>query len=283
MNYRHAFHAGNFADVHKHAALARVLVRLREKGTPFGVLDTHAGAGLYDLTAEAASRTGEWREGIARLWSTVPAEPAADLLRPYLDVVRAANPAGELVRYPGSPVLIRHLLGPSDRLIACEFEPDAAASLTAALRRDRRAKAIAIDGWTALAAYIPFKERRGLVVIDPSFEQPRELERLLRALQDAHQKWATGVYLAWYPIKRQHDADAFARKLAATGIPNIFQSELVVARRGEREGLRGSGLVIVNPPWRLAEDIAAMTPAVAALLSQGDPARLRNVWLTPER
>lgn len=284
MNYRHAFHAGNFADVHKHAVLARVLVRLREKGAPFGVLDTHAGAGLYDLHAEEPNRTGEWRDGIARLWSADLGEPAAALLAPYLEAVRAVNPTGRLTHYPGSPSIICHLLGPADRLVACELEPSAATALGSVLRRDRRAKAVAIDGWTALGAYVPFKERRGLVLIDPPFEQIGEFDRLVRALQDAHKKWATGVYLAWYPIKRQHDADAFARKLATTGIPKVFQSELALARPGEREGLRGSGLVAINPPWRLAEDIAAMMPAIAGVLFQGGvPARLRNVWLTPER
>ena len=171
MNYRHAFHAGNFADVHKHAVLGRVLAHLRLKPAPFRVIDTHAGAGRYDFSRPEPARTGEWRHGIARVWeASLPAE-LQRLLAPYLGVVSAFNPSQTLGVYPGSPLIAQSLLRPQDRLIACELEPTSATSLAAALRNDRRAKTLEIDGWTALGAYVPPKERRGLVLVDPPFEE----------------------------------------------------------------------------------------------------------------
>ena len=174
MNYRHAFHAGNFADVFKHAVLVRILLHLREKPAPFRVIDTHAGAGLYDLTGPEASRTGEWRQGIERVRAAPLAPEAASLLAPYLQAIAAFNPGERLVRYPGSPLLALRLMRAQDRLTACELEPSASAALERALAGDPRATAVAIDGWVALNAYLPPKERRGLVLIDPPFEQPDE-------------------------------------------------------------------------------------------------------------
>src|SRR5215470_10952369 len=201
MNYRHAFHAGNFADVIKHAVLARILVHLCAKPAPFRVIDTHAGAGRYDLAGPEASRSPEWRAGIERVLACPPAEPARSLLAPYLDVVASLNAPGRLTIYPGSPAIVRAHLRAQDRLIACELEPNAAAALVRNLGRDRRAKAVAIDGWTALNAYVPPPERRGLVLVDPPFEDEGDFARLVRGLEAAHRKWAGGSYLLWYPIK----------------------------------------------------------------------------------
>src|SRR5262245_31238311 len=188
MNYRHAFHAGNFADVVKHAVLARILVHLGEKAAAFRVIDTHAGAGLYDLASEAARRTGEWRDGIGRLIDAgLPADIGA-LLTPYLAAVRAANPGRGLRRYPGSPRIALDLMRPQDRLTACELEPGAATALAANLRRDARARAVKIDGWMALNAYVPPKERRGVVLIDPPYEDKQEFARLADALAAAQPK-----------------------------------------------------------------------------------------------
>src|SRR5437763_13112898 len=197
MNYRHAFHAGNFADVLKHAVLARILAHLGEKAAPFRVIDTHAGAGLYDLAAEAATRTGEWRGGIGRLIDADLADDIRALLAPYLAAVRAANPGGGLRRYPGSPLIALSLMRPRDRLVACELEPGAAAALAAHLRRDARARAVEIDGWLALNAYVPRKERRGVVLIDPPYEEKHEFARLADALAGAQRKWTTGIFLLW--------------------------------------------------------------------------------------
>ena len=213
MNYRHAFHAGNFADVHKHSVLARILLHLRLKPAAFRVIDTHAGAGRYDLTAPEPSRSGEWRQGIELVWQARHELPDA-LVAPYLAAVAALNPDGRLRTYPGSPLVTGALLRPQDRLIACELEPEAAALLAATLRGDRRAKAVAIDGWTALRAYVPPKERRGLVLIDPPFEEAADFDRLSREFAAAHRKWPTGIYLMWYPQgpRRARSACAAAAK-----------------------------------------------------------------------
>ena len=192
MNYRHAFHAGNFADVHKHSVLARILVHLGQKPAAFRVIDTHAGAGRYDLSGPEPSRSGEWRHGIELVWQARHELPNA-LLTPYLDAVAALNPDGRLRTYPGSPLVADSLLRSQDRLIACELEPQSAALLAATLRSDRRAKAVAIDGWTALGAYVPPKERRGIVLIDPPFEETADFGRLSKELAAAHRKWPTGI------------------------------------------------------------------------------------------
>src|SRR5208282_2317647 len=212
MNYRHAFHAGNFADVHKHSVLARILVHLRRKPAAFRVIDTHAGAGRYDLSGPEPSRSGEWHQGIERVWEARRRDRLPALLTPYLDAVAALNPDGKLRVYPGSPLIAETLLRPQDRLIACELEPQSAASLAAALRGDARAKVLAIDGWTALGAYVPPKERRGLVLIDPPFEDATDFTRLSGALAAAHRKWPTGIYMLWYPIKERGAPDALARR-----------------------------------------------------------------------
>jgi len=190
LNYQHAFHAGNFADVHKHAVLARILSYLKGKPAAFRVIDTHAGAGRYDLRGAEASRGGEWQEGIGRLLGRPLPDEVKTLLAPYLDVVQNLNPGGTPRVYPGSPLLALALIRPQDRLIACELEPRAAAALKGVLR-DRRATVLAIDGWTALGAYVPPKERRGVVLVDPPFEEPADFTRLASALAAAHRKPAS--------------------------------------------------------------------------------------------
>ena len=281
MNYRHAFHAGNFADVIKHATLARILTHLAEKPAAFRVIDTHAGAGRYDLTGPEASRTGEWREGIARLLAADLAPAVRALLAPYLDAVAALNPGGQLKTYPGSPALVQALLRDQDRLVACEREPDAAQALAAFVHGDARLKAVEIDGYTALNAYVPPKERRGLVLIDPPYEQPDELARLSDALAGAHRKWPTGIYALWYPIKDMRETAAFARRIVATGIARVLRTELLLPRTDER--LRGSGLILVNPPWRLEAELGVLLPALAQAFGAVQGGATRLDWLAGEK
>jgi 23S rRNA (adenine2030-N6)-methyltransferase len=282
MNYRHAYHAGSFADVVKHAALARIFVHLAAKPQPFRVVDTHAGSGRYDLSGPEASRTGEWRGGIGRLAAATLPAAAAHLLEPYLSAVNAVNDGGELRLYPGSPLLARALMRRQDRLIACELEPTAAKALTHALKGDMRLKAVAIDGWTALKAYVPPKERRGVVVVDPPFEQPDDFARLAEGLSHAHRKWSTGIYVLWYPIKDRAGPDALARRLRRSGIAKVLRAELLVAPDNNPDRLNGSGLIIVNPPWTLETELNVMLPALAAALAPGGPGRARLDWLAPE-
>jgi len=289
MNYRHAFHAGNIADVLKHVALARILVHLGEKATAYRVIDTHAGAGRYDLASAQASRTGEWRDGIGRLWTADLTDDIRRLLAPYLAAVAAANQpaAGALRYYPGSPMIALSLMRPQDRLVACELEPGAATVLAACLRRDARAGAVAIDGWTALTAYVPPKERRGIVLIDPPYEDKHEFARLADALVGAHRKWATGIYLVWYPIKDRSGPDRLASVLRHIGGPKggqkIIRVELEWAVADGQDGLAGTGLVVVNPPWRLADELARILPALREALAPSAGSRAKVEWLAGER
>jgi 23S rRNA (adenine2030-N6)-methyltransferase len=280
MNYRHAYHAGSFADVVKHAVLCRVLVHLREKPAAFRVIDTHAGAGIYDLTSTEAAKTGEWRDGIGRLMSAQLDAEIRALLAPYLDAVAARNPPDRLTTYPGSPALAQSFLRRQDRLIACDLEPRAMAMLARNLHRDARVKTLAIDGWTALAAYLPPKERRGVVLVDPPFEQPDDFSRLAHGLESAHRKWATGIFLLWYPIKDMADITAFTRRLARSSIAKILRLELNVAAMADTTKLVGTGLIVVNPPWKLHDELTRLLPALAAALSPDGKGRTSLGWLT---
>jgi 23S rRNA (adenine2030-N6)-methyltransferase len=282
VNYRHAFHAGSFADVFKHAVLCRILAYLRQKPAAFRVIDTHAGAGLYDLTSPEASRGGEWHDGIERLIKTRLQSAVAELLEPYLEVIGALNAPGELKAYPGSPALVRAWLRPQDRLIACELEPQAQAALVRHMQRDPRIKTLAIDGWTALSAYVPPKERRGLVVTDPPFEEASDFSRLAQGLATAHRKWATGLYLLWYPIKGRVEPDALAKRVRRLGLAKVLRAELIVSPLADPSRLNGSGLILVNPPWTLEGELTVLLPALAAVLGREGKGRFSLDWLSGE-
>jgi 23S rRNA (adenine2030-N6)-methyltransferase len=270
MNYRHAFHAGNFADVVKHAVLAILIERLKAKETPFRVIDTHAGVGLYDLGGIEAGKTGEWRDGIGRLESGTLDPDLLLLLEPYLSAVRAVNDGPGLTRYPGSPSIIRHLLRPQDRLTAVELHPEDAAALSRIFAGDRQVKVIALDGWLALGAFLPPKERRGLVLVDPPFEAVDEFEQLVTAFLKAHRRWPTGVYLLWYPVKDVAAIDRFRASLAASGIGNLLRLELTIRRRDAPGLFSGSGLILCNPPWQIERTLADLLARLAPIL--GDEA-----------
>src|SRR5438093_6783234 len=256
MNYRHAFHAGGFADVIKHIVLVRMLTYLQEKQAPFRVIDTHAGAGRYDLTGEEARRGGEWLTGIARVLQARFSENTLPLVAPYLDIVRAFNAPGALEACPGSPLIARALLRPQDRLTACEVEPKARKRLIDALRRDTQARVVDLDGWVALSAFVPPKERRGLILIDPPYEQKNEFERLADGFAQAFAKWPTGIYLVWYPVKSRRASDSLARHVAgvigAGATPGkCLRLEFSVAPQAPEPGLTSAGVLIANPPWTL--------------------------------
>ena len=280
MNYRHAFHAGGFADVIKHIVLVRILTYLQQKASPFRFIDTHAGAGLYDLTSEEARRGGEWLTGIARLRQARFSAETAPLIEPYLDIVRAFNLEGELKVYPGSPLIARALLRPQDRLTACEVEPKARKRLIEALHRDTQARVVDVDGWLALPAFVPPNERRGLVLIDPPYEQKDEFERLADGFALAFAKWPTGSYLLWYPVKSRRATDNLARRVAeaVTAGPSpgkCLRLEFSVAPQNVGVALTSAGLLIVNPPWTLAGELKAVLPELQKPLGQGGAGRFR--------
>jgi 23S rRNA (adenine2030-N6)-methyltransferase len=280
MNYRHAFHAGSFADVIKHIVLARILIYLQEKPAAFRVIDTHAGAGIYDLTSDEARRGGEFLTGIARLMQARFSEKTLPLITPYLDIVRAFNPGRELTAYPGSPLIARALLRPQDRLTACEVEGKARKQLIDALRRDPQARVVDLDGWLALPAFVPPNERRGLVLIDPPFEAKDEFERLAGGFAQAFAKWPTGSYLLWYPVKSRRATDTLARHVAEVSgagrsPAKCLRLEFSVAPQEIGAGLTSAGLLIVNPPWTLMGELKAILPELEKPLGQGGAGRFR--------
>jgi 23S rRNA (adenine2030-N6)-methyltransferase len=282
LNYRHAFHAGSFADVFKHAVLCRILAHLRSKETAFRVIDTHAGAGLYDLTGPEAARSDEWKDGIARLLAAELPKPVAELLQPYLDVLGALNERGEIKLYPGSPALVRAWLRPQDKLTACELHPETFKELNRTLRCDIRIKTLEVDGWTALKAYVPPKERRGLVLVDPPFERDGEFHNLAESFAAAHRKWPTGIYALWYPIKGRSGPEAFAKRLRRLAIPKILRAELIVSPLSDPARLNGSGLILVNPPWMLESELKILLLALAAILGRAGKGRFTLDWLAGE-
>ncbi|XUM22653.1 23S rRNA (adenine(2030)-N(6))-methyltransferase RlmJ [Bradyrhizobium oligotrophicum S58] len=280
MNYRHAFHAGGFADVIKHIVLTRILVYLQEKPAAFRVIDTHAGAGLYDLTGDEAIRSGEFLTGIARLLQARLTDQAYALLAPYLDIVRSFNPTAELVAYPGSPLIARALLraaGPHDPVRA---RADPRKQLIDQLRRDTQARVVDLDGWVALPAFVPPNERRGVVLIDPAFEAKDEFERLADRFAAAFAKWTTGIYVLWYPAKSRRATEELSDRVAALAAAakppgKVLRIEFSVAPQIEGEALTSTGLLIVNPPWTLHDELKLILQELQKPLGQGGAARFR--------
>jgi 23S rRNA (adenine2030-N6)-methyltransferase len=282
MNYRHVYHAGNFADVLKHAVLALVIEHLKQKPSPFRVIDTHAGAGLYDLSSEEAQKTGEWRDGIGRLLGTTLPQDIAEILEPYLKAVRQGQADGAIAQYPGSPVLARRLLRRGDVLAANEFHPEDRALLKEHFARDAQTKVLEIDAWMALKALLPPKERRGVVLIDPPFEKPGEFQRLIEGLAAAQRRFATGTVIVWYPVKDVRAVQRFHREAAALGLTKLYAAELVVGPVRSEGELMGTGLLIVNPPFTLPAKIERLLPFLAQTLARGTGASSRVEWLAGE-
>lgn len=280
MNYRHSFHAGNFADVLKHAVLARILSYLALKPAPFRVIDTHAGAGFYDLTGNEASRTGEWREGIARLRATRLDDAAEAMLVPYRAVLEGLAP--EETTYPGSPAIIQYELREQDRASLNELHEGTFADLKANMGRDDRLAVNRLDGYTAWKAQIPPPERRGLVVVDPPFEATDEFDRLAKGAEIMGRKWPTGLGLFWYPVKNRPAVAQFEARLTACDLPKILIAELHVEDVAAQGPLAACGLALINPPYTLHDELAALLPRLCALLARGENARWRLDWLKGE-
>ncbi|HEV7252607.1 MAG TPA: 23S rRNA (adenine(2030)-N(6))-methyltransferase RlmJ [Mesorhizobium sp.] len=268
MNYRHAFHAGNFADVVKHAVLARIVLYLQNKDKAFRAIDTHAGPGRYDLTSSEAQRTGEWRDGVGRLLEAKLPADAASLLEPYLAAVRAENAGGIFRFYPGSPLLVRRLLRPQDRLTAIELHSQDAGRLKSLFEGDIQVRVIHLDGWLSLNAHLPPKEKRGLVLVDPPFEEAGEFDRLATGLNQAHRRWPGGTYALWYPIKDRRAVARFREGLAASGIPKLLDIRFEVRNPSPESRLDGCGLVVANPPFTLEKELGTLLPVLRDCLAQ---------------
>jgi 23S rRNA (adenine2030-N6)-methyltransferase len=282
LSYQHEYHFGNHADVLKHSTLALCIRALQAKESPIRVFDSHAGAGRYETGTAKAKRNPEFRNGIGRLWSLVdsPADLPKDL-SPYLEVVRALNDGRELKRYPGSPLIARRLLRKQDQLALLELHPEAANALARLFARDPGTHLHFRDSYEGLPALLPPPERRGLVLIDPSYEVKEEFNRVRDLLVACHRRWPAGTFLVWYPLIRHAASGRFPSKIAASGIRDIYRVELRVEDDGF-QGLRGSGVLIVNLPYGLQNRLEKLAPWLWQSLSTESRGGFRAEWLVPE-
>ena len=279
MNYRHAFHAGNHADVLKHLVISRIIALLSRKEAPLAYLDSHAGVGLYDLQGDQATRTGEWLEGIGRLWDApdLP-ETTAD----YFGVLHDLNPDGALRYYPGSPELARQLTREQDRVLLNEKHPEDGQLLKDNMKGDRRVAVHLGEGWHVPRALLPVAEKRALLLIDPPFEKADELERCVTALDEAIGRMRQTVVAIWYPIKDERQLKRFYQGLQKSSAPKLLRVELFVHSPDDATRLSGSGLAIANPPWGLEDELRQLLPWLASKLAQskGD---WRLDWLVEDK
>lgn len=284
MNYDHHFHAGNFADVVKHIIVTRIISYLQKKPTPFRMIDTHAGSGIYDLTDNKSERSPEYLEGIAALLEADLPADVAQLVQPYLDAVWAHNPEikdDKLATYPGSPKLGRDLFRSNDRLTAMELHPEAFAALKHLFAGDVAVKTMNLDGYAALPAQLPPKEKRGLILIDPPFEEAGEFDRMVATLVKAHRHFANGVYALWYPLKDEEGVARFKKQLKSTAIPAILCSEFQLRAPSRPPRLFGTGMILVNPPYVLRNELDLIFKALLPVLSGAKSASYSNFWINP--
>ncbi|WP_417515292.1 23S rRNA (adenine(2030)-N(6))-methyltransferase RlmJ [Minwuia sp.] len=270
LSYRHGFHAGNHADVLKHAVYAFCLDYMLAKPKPFAAIDTHAGAGIYDLTSEMSGKTGEWRDGVLKIWD----QDLPELFHPFTKILKGMNPDGDLRTYPGSPEIAARLLRPADRLLLCELHPADQADLDAHIGHVARRT----DGLQALIKASPPKERRGIALIDPSYEIKRDYDDVADAVIAAHRRFSTGTYLIWYPVVDRARTEAMISGLADSGIRNQYRIELAVRPDDDDHGMTASGLLIINPPWRLPDLAEEALPRFGELIG-GQP---KFEWIVPE-
>lgn len=282
MNYRHAYHAGNHADVLKHIVLTRVIEHLKKKDKPFRVIDAHAGIGVYDLSGIEAGKTGEWEGGIGKMAEPFGAE-AETLIAPYREAIARLNPGGGILHYPGSPDLALSLMRSSDRLIANELHAEDGAALRQNIGWDERVKVTSLDAEICIKANLPPPERRGVVLIDPPYEVTDEAERAVRMLAHGLRRFAQGVFLIWYPVKAGDIAETMAREIQALGIAATLRVELRVREVFAGGGLAGSGLLIVNTPWTLDGDLRRIVDALAPRLGLGHWGHGTTEWLVPPK
>lgn len=281
MNYRHGYHAGNFCDVFKHLILMLLIEHFKQKEKGFAVLDAHAGDGTYSLRGELAAKTGEAETGILRTLAMPKPSPA---LAAFLDLVRRLglpDSDGRLTSYPGSPRLARALLRPQDTLLLSEIHPEALNALKRLFRDDRQVRIQPLDAALALKSQLPPESRRALVLLDPPYEVPDEFRCLLASLKEAHKRFPTGTYAIWYPIKSPEPVRHFHRQLAASGIRRILTAEIHLAPLNNFQ-LNGSGMTIVNPPWKLEEQLRDLLPELLVALGAEMDGETRLEWTVPE-
>ncbi|EKO3792173.1 23S rRNA (adenine(2030)-N(6))-methyltransferase RlmJ [Vibrio metschnikovii] len=278
LSYRHSFHAGNHADVLKHIVQSLILNALQQKETPFVYHDTHSGVGRYDLTHEWSEKTGEYKQGISRLWqqADTPAE-----IDSYLEAVKALNQGEELRYYPGSPRIARAHLRAQDRMVLSELHPSDYPLLEQEFARDRQVAIYKQDGFARLKASLPPKERRGLVLIDPPYELAKEYRDVVQAIAQSHKRWSTGIYAIWYPVVNRCDIENMLEGLANLGIRKILQIELGVAPDTNQRGMTASGMIVINPPWKLESEMQTILPFLKQAIAPAT-GHFKVEWVVPE-
>ncbi len=259
MNYRHSYHAGNFADVFKHVVMLELLHSLRQKESGFYYLETHAGRGCYDLSSVEAEKSKEYLTGIARVM-TEPHPPSA--MNTYLSVIKQLNPSSQIKRYPGSPYLARALLRPQDRMVLCELQTDEANALRHLFRQDKQISIHHQEGYLGLRAFIPPRERRGLVMIDPPYEKHDDMTQMAKRLADALTRWETGIYAIWYPIKDKQHRVRLHRDITDRIQRPLLAIDFCILPDDVPTFLNGCGMLIINPPWQMER---TLTPTLAWL------------------
>ncbi|ELV8555291.1 23S rRNA (adenine(2030)-N(6))-methyltransferase RlmJ [Vibrio fluvialis] len=278
LSYRHSFHAGNHADVVKHIVQSLILSALQQKDKPFVYHDTHSGVGRYDLTHEWSEKTGEYKQGIARLWqqTEVPED-----IHSYLDAIKALNDDGELRYYPGSPRVARAHLRSHDRMVLTELHPSDYPLLEQEFHRDRQVAIFKEDGFARLKGSLPPKERRGLVLIDPPYELAKEYRDVVQAIAQSYKRWATGIYAIWYPVVNRCDIDDMIEGLQGLGIRNILQIELGVSPDTNERGMTASGMIVINPPWKLESQMQSILPFLKEAIAPAT-GHYKVEWIVPE-
>ncbi|EJD6040082.1 ribosomal RNA large subunit methyltransferase J [Morganella morganii] len=279
LSYRHSFHAGNHADVLKHTVQSLIIESLKEKDKPFLYLDTHAGAGRYQLSGEHAERTGEYLEGIARIWAQ---ESVPEELKTYLEAVSALNPRGDLRFYPGSPLIAAHLLRDYDKLNISELHPSDFPLLRNEFSRDNRARVVREDGYQQLKSQLPPLSRRGFVLIDPPYELKSDYQAVVKGIQEGHRRFATGTYAVWYPVVLRQQIKRMVKDFQATGIRKILQIELAVRPDSDQRGMTASGMIVINPPWKLEAQMKSVLPWLHKVLVPEGTGHTLVEWITPE-
>lgn len=279
MNYRHSFHAGNACDVVKHSALVAMLMHFKNKDKPFGVLDTHAGTGLYYLESDQAAKTYEYEQGIKQIWLSEPQHP---VLKTYLDVVRSYNSDNILKYYPGSPLIIERFLSEGSHLQCAELHPEDGKDLKQTLRNQSKISVHLQDGYLAPKAFLPFKQKRGFVFVDPPFEREDEFEAMVRAAKEGGQKFAQAVFMLWYPIKDRESVNSFYSALKALNLPNVLIAEFMLYNTQVPNRLNGSGMVIINSPWGMEQTLGEVFKELQPVISfepkaQGHILSLHNI------
>ncbi|WP_147200217.1 23S rRNA (adenine(2030)-N(6))-methyltransferase RlmJ [Pantoea sp. MBD-2R] len=279
LSYRHSFHAGNHADVLKHTVQSLIIDSLNEKDKPYLYLDTHAGAGRYQLSGEHAERTGEYLEGIARIWQQ---DDLPEELKSYIACVKQLNPNGKLRYYPGSPLIARHLLRPYDKLNMTELHPSDYPLLRNEFSKDDRARTEKADGYLQLKSKLPPLSRRGLVLIDPPYEIKSDYQAVVKGIQEGYKRFGTGVFALWYPVVMRQQIKRMFSELEATGIRRILQIELAVRPDSDQRGMTASGMVVINPPWKLEQQMNNVLPWLHKHLVPAGTGHTKVSWIVPE-